>query len=756
MTLTASDGAKTASQNFDWTVSRLLVTNPGDQANYDGDVVSLPITADDNNAGDALSYAAAELPAGLNINAATGLISGTIAQTADADGPYDRDLTATGGGATSSATFTWTISNPVSVNNPGDQTNAVGDDVYVPTGGDDASGGTLTFSASNLPPGLSIDPGSGDITGTAGEPADDGVPSVVTVTASDGTYSASENFNWTVTHVFVVNPGDQQNADGDYVILPINAGENDGTAVTVTAVGLPPGLSVNSADNIVGTISNTADLNSPYTVTVSATDGTYSDSQTFNWTVTRLLVTNPGDQTNNDGDVVSLQIVADDNLGDALSYTATGLPDGLSINASTGLISGTIAPAADADGPYVTTVTATGGGASNSQTFNWTVNNPIAISPPLDQSNALGDVVSVPVSATTATGDTLTYSATSLPPGVSINSSTGLISGTIANTASITTPYEVTVTVNDGAISASSSFVWTVGYLTLTNPGDQTNASGDSVSLPLTASDNMGDALTYNANGLPPGLNINPTTGVISGVIALNADANGPYTVTASVTGGGYTASQTFTWNVARILITDPGDQNSADNDTVSLQIGVTYHLLVRTRHDLARNRLADRSKHQRRHGSDFRVYRVHGRSKWSLYRHGHCQRRQRPQRERYVLLDRDAAHARLPWQSAERHDGRDFPANECAGTPRGRANLCCFWSTDGVEHQPVHRPNQRNHRPGSGQPNAVFRHGYGFGWRRRDREPDLRMDGGLRLRGQPWRSDLRRQPNGSTSHHGA
>jgi hypothetical protein len=196
------------------------------------------------------------------------------------------------------------------------------------------------------------------------------------------------------------------------------------------------------------------------------------------------------------------------------------LPDGLSINSSSGLISGTVAPTADAGGPYTTTVTATAGGASNSQTFTWTVNNPISISPLFDQTNALGDAVSLAVSATSATGHLLSYSAAGLPPGVSINSSTGALSGTITSMASITIPYDVTVTASDGQISANAYFVWTVGRLTLTNPGDQTNASGDTISL--------GDTLSYSATGLPPGLSINSTTGMISGPIALNADAGGP------------------------------------------------------------------------------------------------------------------------------------------------------------------------------------------------------------------------------------
>ena len=567
VTVSATDGTYSDSQTFQWTVTHLLVANPGDQTNYDGDVVSLPITVSDNF-GDALTYSATGLPSGLSINSATGVISGTIAATADLDGPYSTTVSASGGGASSSQAFAWNVSNPVSVYSPGDQFNAVGDNVYVTTGGSDANGAPLTFSASNLPPGLSIDPDSGDVTGTIANPAADGVPYAVTVSATDGVNTASTTFNWTVTHVFVVNPGDQQNADGDNVILPINAGENDGTPVTVTAVGLPPGLSVNSADNIVGTISNSADTNSPYTVTLTATDGTYSNSATFQWTVSRLTLVNPGDQTNNDGDPVDLPISVTDNLGDAVTFGAAGLPGGLSIDAATGTITGTIAPAADAGGPYSVTVMATGGGASASQTFTWNVNNPITIEPVDDQTNALGDAVTLPISATTATGDALTYSVTGLPDGLSINANSGVISGTISSMADTTAPYNVTVTVNDGSISASEYFDWTVSYLTLTNPGDQTNASGDTVSLVLTASDNMGDTLSYTATGLPPGLSINSSTGLISGVIALDADADGPYTTTVSVTGGDGATSQTFNWNVSRIVITDPGDQNSKPTTT--------------------------------------------------------------------------------------------------------------------------------------------------------------------------------------------
>jgi hypothetical protein len=87
-------------------------------------------------------------------------------------------------------------------------------------------------------------------------------------------------------------------------------------------------------------------------------------------------------------------------------------------------------------------------------------------------------------------GDTLTFSATGLPSGLTISSS-GLISGTVASTAPSSSPYTVTVTANDGhSHTASQTFTWTVTmHVSLTNPGDQSNLDGDVVSLAITASD---------------------------------------------------------------------------------------------------------------------------------------------------------------------------------------------------------------------------------------------------------------------------
>jgi hypothetical protein len=84
-----------------------------------------------------------------------------------------------------------------------------------------------------------------------------------------------------------------------------------------------------------------------------------------------LQVTNPGDQENNEGDTVSLQINASDPDGDLLSYNAEGLPADLSIGASTGLISGTLNY--ESAGTYSANVTVSSSTANVSTTFAWTV-----------------------------------------------------------------------------------------------------------------------------------------------------------------------------------------------------------------------------------------------------------------------------------------------------------------------------------------------------------------------------------------------
>ncbi|MEV7603256.1 putative Ig domain-containing protein [Kitasatospora sp. NPDC089797] len=84
-----------------------------------------------------------------------------------------------------------------------------------------------------------------------------------------------------------------------------------------------------------------------------------------------VTVTGPGNQSGTVGTAVSLQVGASDSAaGQSLSYSASGLPAGLSISSSTGLISGTPTTA----GSSSVTVTATdGSGATGSASFTWTI-----------------------------------------------------------------------------------------------------------------------------------------------------------------------------------------------------------------------------------------------------------------------------------------------------------------------------------------------------------------------------------------------
>ncbi len=84
-----------------------------------------------------------------------------------------------------------------------------------------------------------------------------------------------------------------------------------------------------------------------------------------------VTVANPGNQTGTVGTAVSLQLHATDSQsGQTFTWSAAGLPGGLSINSSSGLISGT----PTGSGTFTVTVTATDTtSAKGSASFSWTI-----------------------------------------------------------------------------------------------------------------------------------------------------------------------------------------------------------------------------------------------------------------------------------------------------------------------------------------------------------------------------------------------
>jgi hypothetical protein len=140
----------------------------------------------------------------------------------------------------------------------------------------------------------------------------------------------------------------------------------------------------------------------------------------------------------------------------------------------------------------------------------------------------------------------LTWNATSLPAGLVADPASGAISGT--PTTPGTNPVTVTVTDAYGQ-KATATFGWTVnaalGYAGFTPPA---TTSGTAIAPVTLAASNGSQPYAWSASGLPPGL----TLGGSSGVIAGTPTAKGTYAVTVKVTDApGAAVSKTTTWTVS-------------------------------------------------------------------------------------------------------------------------------------------------------------------------------------------------------------
>jgi len=215
-------------------------------------------------------------------------------------------------------------------------------------------------------------------------------------------------------------------------------------------------------------------------------------------------ITTPGAQANEVGDTISLNVIATDAENNSLNYSASGLPSGLSINTTNGKITGTIT--AGSEGGNSVTITVSDGQLSDATTFNWQVSAVVNNTPPLvtnpgNQTYSVGETVRLLIIATDVDSDTLTYSASGLVSGLAINSSTGVISGTIG--AGSEDDHNITITVNDGTASISVTFKLKINPLSIESPTHQLpNNEWHQISLPMNSGTNNKVSDIFGDDGL--------------------------------------------------------------------------------------------------------------------------------------------------------------------------------------------------------------------------------------------------------------
>ena len=122
-----------------------------------------------------------------------------------------------------------------------------------------------------------------------------------------------------------------------------------------------------------------------------------------------------------------------------------------------------------------------------------------------------GEPVNMQIPAVTNDGTALTYAVDVLPAGLSLDPTTGIITGTPTQTVAKAThfgPVTATVTDTGGALFRSRKFAFElVPAVTVIRPAHQTGAVNTAISpVQVVAFDLNGNAITYSATGLPPGV----------------------------------------------------------------------------------------------------------------------------------------------------------------------------------------------------------------------------------------------------------
>ena len=512
------------------------------------------------------------LPPGLAMDT-----SGLFAGTPTTQGTYAVSLTVTDAFLDSATTnFSWVVKAALTFNQPADQANTAGAAVSLAMAG--ASGGSgsgYTWSAVGLPPGLSINAGTGTISGTIVSTAGSATPYGVTVTLTDstGTRHSTQTFAWSVAYLALsaAPPADQVSTKNwPSGTLSLAAGLTGGSGtVTWSDPGntLPAGLAITSDKQGVTGTPTALVAAAPVTLTVTDTVTLEVKQITFHWTVVAApTVAGPGSvpATSLGGTPTATAVSTCPNS--PCTITATGLPTGLSISTA-GVMTGTVSGATGSFAPTLTITDADG--ASSTGTFTWPVVAAPTIATPAAQTTSVGAILSfVPTVTCPATPCTYTVSAGTLPAGLAINAGTGVISGT-PTAAGTSSGIKLTIKDADNSSTQTAAFTWTVvAAPTITNPAAQASDAGTADSFTPTATC-PGTPCTYSvsAGTLPTGLSINAATGTISGTPTTAGTSSGIKLTITDVYG---VSKQTaaFTWTINPALNLAVPNQSSVRNSS--------------------------------------------------------------------------------------------------------------------------------------------------------------------------------------------
>ncbi|WP_243989476.1 tandem-95 repeat protein [Venatorbacter sp. C2-1] len=383
----------------------------------------------------------------------------------------------------------------------------------------------------------------------------------ITVQVSDGALTDSTSFNVTVDAV--------NDAPVIGTITAKTLNEDATLGVTLSATDIDNGsltYSITSATTELGasisgttlTIAPQANFNGAGSITVQVSDGTLSDSTSFNVTVDAVndapVIGTITAKTLNEDATLDVALSATDIDSSSLTYSITFATTELGASISGTTL--TIAPQTNYNGSGSIVIQVSDGILTDSTSFNVTVdavNDAPVISTVTAKTLNEDTTLNVTLSATDADGDSLTYSITSATAelGASISGTTL----TIAPQANYNGTGSITVQVSDGALSDSTSFNVTVDAVNdapvISTVTAKTLNEDTTLNVTLSATDADGDSLTYSITSATAelGASISGTTLTI----APQANYNGTGSITVQVSDGVLTDSTSFNVSVGVI-----------------------------------------------------------------------------------------------------------------------------------------------------------------------------------------------------------